>query len=73
MGDVRESAPADAVLEKKDLHKIKRYFQISYTTKLHENNAISVKLWAQLMREKYIKNILVLLFNKDKKIRDDGG
>ncbi|XP_050516483.1 uncharacterized protein LOC126891348 [Diabrotica virgifera virgifera] len=53
--DIRNSADTSSIerlhlTEKKDLHNIKRDFRISYSTKLHENDAISVRLWVDSMK-----------------------
>ncbi|XP_025194303.1 uncharacterized protein LOC112593925 isoform X2 [Melanaphis sacchari] len=40
------------LLEKKDIHNIKRDFNISYSTKKHQNDAISVDLWVKEMMKK---------------------
>ncbi|XP_049939119.1 uncharacterized protein LOC126413260 [Schistocerca serialis cubense] len=53
--DVRSAPIAASVerihlLEKKDLHNIKRDFDIGYATKKHENDAVSVKLWVEEMK-----------------------
>ncbi|KAE9523853.1 hypothetical protein AGLY_015741 [Aphis glycines] len=40
------------LIEKKDLHNIKRDYNISYNTKSHENDAVSVRLWVEDMKKK---------------------
>lgn len=40
------------LLEKKDIHNIKRDFNIAYSTKRHENDAISVNIWVKEMMDK---------------------
>lgn len=39
------------LLERKDLHNISRDFGISFNTKRHADDAVSVKLWVEEMRE----------------------
>jgi len=57
LNDVRDSATGKEIqrihlLEKKDLHNIRRDFNITYSTKHHENDAVSVKLWVDRMKSK---------------------
>jgi len=40
------------LIEKKDLHNIKRDYNISYNTKSHGNDAVSVRLWVEAMKKK---------------------
>lgn len=40
------------LLEKKDVHNIKRDYNITYSTKKHENDAVSVRLWVEEMKKK---------------------
>jgi len=40
------------LIEKKDLYNIKRDYNISYNTKSHENDAVSVRLWVEAMKKK---------------------
>ncbi|KAE9523181.1 hypothetical protein AGLY_016414 [Aphis glycines] len=40
------------IAEKKDVHNIKRNYNITYSTKKHENNAVSVRLWVEEMKKK---------------------
>lgn len=40
------------LIEKKDIHNIKRDYNISYATKRHENDLISVNLWVKEMTAK---------------------
>ncbi|KAE9539610.1 hypothetical protein AGLY_004862 [Aphis glycines] len=40
------------LIEKKYLHNIKRDYNISYNTKSHENDAVSVRLWVEDMKKK---------------------
>lgn len=39
------------LLERKDLHNIKRDFSLGYSTRRHENDAVSVKLWVETMKQ----------------------
>ncbi|GFY59058.1 MULE domain-containing protein [Trichonephila inaurata madagascariensis] len=52
--DIREEITVDSgrkmLIEKKDIHNIKRYFNINGYVKRHEVDAVSVKLWAQEMK-----------------------
>ncbi|GFT61072.1 MULE domain-containing protein [Trichonephila clavipes] len=49
--DIREEITADSgrkiLIEKKDIHNIKRDFNINGYVKRHEIDAVSVKLWAE--------------------------
>ncbi|CAG9817796.1 unnamed protein product [Phaedon cochleariae] len=72
LDDVREEAAQSGciqrrihLLEKKDLHNIKRDFSISYSTKFHENDALSVKLWVEMMKEKKLENNCEVLYYKE--------
>lgn len=38
------------LIERKDLHNIVRDYNIDYTTKRHENDAVSVILWVEEMQ-----------------------
>jgi len=40
------------LLEKQDIHNIKRSYNIAYKTKKHENDAISVNIWVNEMMAK---------------------
>lgn len=40
------------LLEKKDLHNIRRDFNIAYSTKRHENDSMIVNIWVQGMMDK---------------------
>ncbi|GFY63965.1 MULE domain-containing protein [Trichonephila inaurata madagascariensis] len=52
--DIREEITVDCgrkmLIEKKDIDNIKRYFNINGYVKRHEVDAVSVKLWAQEMK-----------------------
>lgn len=39
-----------SLIERKDLHNIVRDYNIDYSTKRHQNDAISVKLWVEEMQ-----------------------
>ncbi|XP_049779353.1 uncharacterized protein LOC126176251 [Schistocerca cancellata] len=54
------------LLEKKDLHNIKRDFDIGYATKKHENDAVSVKLWVEEMKRQ--SDNPVLYFKQQKQV-----
>ncbi|XP_047108757.1 uncharacterized protein LOC124777406 [Schistocerca piceifrons] len=69
--DVRSAPIAASVeriylLEKKDLHNIKRDFDIGYATKKHENDAVSVKLWVEEMKRQ--SDNPVLYFKQQKQV-----
>ncbi|GFU69235.1 MULE domain-containing protein [Trichonephila clavipes] len=52
--DIREEITVDSgrkmLIEKKDIHNIKRDFNINGYVKRHEIDAVSVKLWAEEMK-----------------------
>ncbi|GFW48623.1 MULE domain-containing protein [Trichonephila clavipes] len=54
--DIREEITVDSgrkmLIEKKDIHNIKRDFNINGYVKRHEIDAVSVKLWAEEMKNK---------------------
>ncbi|KAF2888463.1 hypothetical protein ILUMI_17710, partial [Ignelater luminosus] len=67
IGDTRDSASPGTVqrihrIGKKDLHNIKRDFAIAYSTKRHENDALSIKLWVEEMKS---QNYNPILFYKE--------
>lgn len=68
LSDIRSSATSNHLgrihlIEKKDLNNIKRDFCIDRTYKLHDNDAISVRLLVQSLREKGNKE--TILFYKE--------
>ncbi|XP_049939164.1 uncharacterized protein LOC126413307 [Schistocerca serialis cubense] len=69
--DVRSATIAASMerihlLEKKDLHNIKRDFDIGYATKKHENDAVSVRLWVEEMKRQ--SDNPVLYFKQQKQV-----
>ncbi|GFU37531.1 c2H2-type domain-containing protein [Trichonephila clavipes] len=52
--DIREEITVDSgrkmLIEKKDIHNVKRDFNINGYVKRHEIDAVSVKLWAEEMK-----------------------
>ncbi|GFY43494.1 c2H2-type domain-containing protein [Trichonephila inaurata madagascariensis] len=52
--DIREEITVDSgrkmLIEKKDIHNIKRDFNINGYVKRHEVDAVNVKLWTQEMK-----------------------
>ncbi|GFQ92287.1 MULE domain-containing protein [Trichonephila clavata] len=69
--DIREEITVDRgrkmLIEKKDIHNIKRDFNINGYIKRHEVDAVSVKLWTQEIK---IMEKIVLFFSKS---RDNQG
>lgn len=57
------------MIEKKDLYNIKRDYNISYNTKSHENDAVSVRLWVEAMKKKGEDN--PVLYFKEQEEDDD--
>ncbi|GFQ69696.1 c2H2-type domain-containing protein [Trichonephila clavata] len=70
--DIREEITVDSgrkmLIEKKDIHNIKRDFNINGYIKRHEVDAMSVKLWTHEM--KIIAKIVLFFFPKS---RDNQG
>ncbi|XP_039297540.1 uncharacterized protein LOC120354437 [Nilaparvata lugens] len=55
MDDIRthgiDNDPRALLIDRVDLHNIKRDYNIDYCTKLHNDDATSIKLWVQKMGE----------------------
>lgn len=74
LNDVRDSVTSETeirrihLLEKKDLHNIRKEYNISYSTKNHENDAVSVKLWVDQIKSKDGYN--PILYFKDQGVHD---
>ncbi|KAH1013210.1 hypothetical protein HUJ05_012233 [Dendroctonus ponderosae] len=67
LNDIRADISEDGVkrihlIEKQDIHNIKRYFSIGYVTKRHQNDAVSVKLWVDAMNN--MENSPVLFYKE---------
>jgi len=50
------------LLEKQDIHNIKKSYNIAYKTKKHKNDAISVNIWVNEMMAKGDESLI--LYNK---------
>lgn len=73
LNDVRDSATGTEIkrihlLEKKYLHNIRKEYNISHSTKNHENDIVSVKLWVNQIKNKYDYNLI--LYYKEQGVHD---
>lgn len=50
------------LLERPQIHNIKRKFNITYSERCHEDDHVSISIWAQAMMRK--KNSMVKLFKQ---------
>jgi len=63
--NVEMDSITNSFTRKKDIHNIKRDFNISYSTKKHQNDAINVDLWVKEIMKKTLRGQFYIISNKE--------